>query len=83
MISPRRKSPAIPVVTFVQFHEGKLACAVNRNQQIESALLSAHFGNVDVEVADRIALELLLAGLVAGHLRQAADAMPLQATMER
>jgi hypothetical protein len=68
---------------LVQFHKGKLGRAINRNQQIEPSLLSAHFGDVDVEVADRIGLELLLGRLVAGHLGEAADAMPLQTTMQR
>jgi hypothetical protein len=41
-----------------------------------------HLSDVDMEVADRIGLELLLSGLVARHLGQAADAMPLQAAMQ-
>src|SRR5262245_25010001 len=38
--------------------------------------------HVDVEVADRIAFEGLLGGLVAGDLRQPTDAMPFEAPME-
>jgi hypothetical protein len=75
---------------LVQFPKGQLTCAVNRDQQIEPALLGAHFSDVDMtrraasaKVADGIGLELLLGRLVAGHLGQAADAMALQATMER
>ena len=75
---------------LVQFHEGKLAGAVNRNQQLEPALLSAHFSDVDMtrraasaKVADGVGLEPLLGRSVAGHLGQAADAMALQATMQR
>ena len=41
-----------------------------------------HFGDVDVEVADRVALELLLGRLVAFDIRQAADAVALQAAMQ-
>jgi hypothetical protein len=40
-----------------------------------------HLGDVDVEKADRVALELLPLRLVTGHVRQARDAMPLQTTM--
>jgi hypothetical protein len=36
-----------------------------------------HFGYIDVEVADRVGLELLLGQLVAIHLGLAADAMAL------
>ena len=75
---------------LVQLHERELVGAVNPNQRIEPFLLSEHFGNVDMtrraasaKVADGMGLELLLGRLVAGHLGQAADAMPLQATMER
>jgi len=68
---------------LVQFHKSELAGAINRNQQIEPSLLSAHFGDVDVEVADGVGLKFLLGWLIAGHRGQAADAMPLQTTMER
>jgi hypothetical protein len=75
---------------LVQLYEAKLACAVNRDHQIVPSVISAHFGNVDVirraasaKVADGKDLELFLDRLVAGHLGRAADAMPLQATMEQ
>jgi hypothetical protein len=45
----------------------------------ELALLGAHLGDVDVEVADRVCLELALLRPVPFHLRQARDAVPLQA----
>lgn len=38
-----------------------------------------HLGDVDVEIADRIALELLPYGLVTLDIRQPADAVALQA----
>jgi hypothetical protein len=44
---------------------------------VGTALLSADLGNVDVEVADRIGLELALARLVALDLRQTGDAVTL------
>lgn len=39
-------------------------------------------GEIDVEVADRIGLELPLRFLVAHHLGQSADAVSLEATMQ-
>jgi hypothetical protein len=40
------------------------------------------FGDVDVEIADRINLELFLHGPTAFDLRQSADAMTLEAAMQ-
>jgi len=50
---------------------------------VQLALFGAHLGNVNVEIADRVALELVLRRLVAIDIRQAADAVTLQATMQR
>ena len=52
-------------------------------KQVELAFCGLHFGDVDVEEADRIGLELLLRGLVALDLRQPADPMALQTAMQR
>lgn len=41
-----------------------------------------HLGNIDMEVADRVALEFLPGHLVAFDVRQAGDAIPLKATMQ-
>jgi hypothetical protein len=65
----------------MQLDEGELGRAVDRDKQIEPALLGADLGDVDMEVADRIALELALLGLVAVDLRQPADLVPLKAAM--
>jgi hypothetical protein len=46
------------------------------------ALFGAHPGDVDVEVADRIALEGLLGGLVAFRLGQPADVVALEASVQ-
>ena len=43
--------------------EGELRGAIDGNEQMELAFSGAHFGDVDVEVADRVALECLLAAL--------------------
>lgn len=47
----------------MQFDEGELRGSVDGDEHVQLTLFGAHFGNVDVEVADRIALELRFAGL--------------------
>jgi hypothetical protein len=72
-------------------HSGHFICqpdkralrrAVDRDIQVELAFGGSNFCNVDVEVADRVGLELSLWFLVVGHLRQTADIVPLQAAMQ-
>lgn len=67
----------------MQFDEGKLRGAIDGDKHVQLALFGAHLGNVNVEIADRVALELVLRRLVAIDIRQAADAVTLQATMQR
>jgi len=67
---------------FVQFMAA-LARAVNADEEVELALCGLNLGDVDVEEADRVALELLALRLVAADVRQARDAMPLQAAVKR
>jgi hypothetical protein len=55
---------------FVQFDKGELGGAVDRHQQVELALRGAHFGDVDVKLADRVGLELALGRGLAFDLRQ-------------
>jgi hypothetical protein len=62
---------------LVQLDEGELGGPVDRHEQVEPAFLGTDLGNVDVEVADRISLELALVRLVALHLWQAGDAVAL------
>jgi hypothetical protein len=45
---------------------------------VQLTLFGSHLGNVDVEVADRVALEFLLGWPVAFDIRQAADAVALK-----
>lgn len=59
---------------LMQFDEGELRGAIGGDEHVQLALLGAHLGDVDVEVADRIGLELLLRRPVAFDSRQAADA---------
>jgi hypothetical protein len=49
---------------------------------VKLTFLSANLGDIDVEVADGIALEWLLGWLVAGDLGQAANPMTLRAPVQ-
>jgi hypothetical protein len=68
---------------LVQLDEGELRRAVDRHQHVELALLRAHLGDVDVEVADGIGLELPLGGDLTFGLRQSGDAVALKAAVQR
>src|SRR3546814_20385608 len=59
---------------LVQLGKGELGDTVDRHEHVELAVLGAHFGDVDVNIADRIVLEPLLR-LVALDARQPADAV--------
>ncbi len=61
---------------------GKFAGAVDSDEEAELALFDANLGDVDVAEADGIGLEALAGGLVIHGLRQAADAMALQAPVQ-
>ena len=69
------------VGAFNQLHEGELRDAVDGNKEVELALGGAHLRQIDMELANRIAFELLPARLAAFHFRQPADAMPRQTAM--
>ncbi len=62
--------------------DGKFAGAIDGDVEVKLALGSLDFGDVDVDVADRIGFELLPYRLVASDLRQPRDAMTLQAAMQ-
>lgn len=66
---------------LVQLDEDRLRGPVDGDQEIELALGGLHLGDVDMEEADRISLELLLRDLLASDIRQASDAMALEAAM--
>jgi hypothetical protein len=55
---------------------------LNGDEEIELSLAGMYLGDVDVEVADGVALEALFRRLVALDIRQAADAMALKASMQ-
>ena len=66
-----------------ELSDRELGGAVDGDEEIELALRGLHFGDVDVEEADRIGLELPPRLFVAFHLRQSADAVALQTAMQR
>jgi len=52
-------------------------------QPHELAFAGSDFSNIDVEIPNRISLELLPFGFVAVHIGQARDTMPLKTTVQR
>src|SRR3712207_2012078 len=66
-----------------QLHECELGRAVDGDVEVKLAFGCLHFGDVDMEEADWVALEPLLCRLVALHLREAADPVTLQAPVQR
>lgn len=55
----------------MQFSERELGRSVDGNEEIELALSRLHFGDVNVEIADGVALEPLPGGLVTLDIGQA------------
>ena len=79
----RKKSPdRLPLGLAMKFDIGEFARAINGDEQVELAFGGLHFGDVDMEEADRIAFEFGPRGFFAFHFGQTADAMTLQATVE-
>ena len=62
--------------------EGELAGAVDGHEQIELAFSGVHLGEVDVEEADRVGLELAFGLFFAVDLGQPGDAVALQAAVQ-
>jgi len=65
-----------------EFNDGALRGAIDGYEQVEFALGGPHLSQVDVEEADRIGVELLLARRIALDLGQAAYAVTLQAPVQ-
>lgn len=72
-----------PVGAFHQLHEGDFARPINGDKQNQLAFSRLDLSDVDVEEADGVGLEPLLRLLLAHDLRQPANAMPLQASVQR
>jgi hypothetical protein len=71
-----------PKPLSAKLDEGELRGAVDSDEHVQLALLGPDLGNVDVEVADRVALEFPLRRFVALDIREPADAMALQTAMQ-
>lgn len=65
-----------------QLGDSELGRPVDSHKEKELSFGGLHLGNVDVEEADGVPLELLPPGLVTLHIRQTRDAVPLQAPMQ-
>ena len=63
------------VSRFNELGDSELGCAVDADEEVEFALGGLHFGDVDVEEPDRVALELLTLRLVPFNVRQPGDPM--------
>src|SRR5258708_25237446 len=68
---------------FKEFDHSELRGPVDGHEEVEFAFGRSHFRQIDMEEADRIAVELLPPGLVAFHLGRPADAMAFQPTVMR
>ena len=58
-----------------ELSDDKFGRSVNAYKEIELTFSRLHLGNVDMEEADGVALELLALGLVAFDIRKAGDAV--------
>jgi hypothetical protein len=67
---------------LTKLDEGEFAGAINSDIEVELALSGLELCDVDMKIADGIALELFLQGLGALDIRQSADAVALQTTVQ-
>jgi hypothetical protein len=67
---------------LMQFDEGEFRRPVDRDKEIELALSGSDLGEVDMEIVDRIGLELALRRSFAFDLRQARDPVALKASIK-
>jgi len=63
--------------------EASDAAAVDADEQVKLASGGLHLSDIDLKEADRIELEALALRLVTFDVRQAGDAVPLEASMQR
>ena len=68
---------------LVHLDEGELRGSVDGDDEVEPALRSSNFGDVDMKLADRIGLELVFRRSFAFDLRQSRDSMAIEAAMQR
>jgi hypothetical protein len=65
----------------MKFRISEFGCPVNGDKQIKSSFFGINFSGINVEVANRILLELFLDWLFA-NVGQTTDAVPLQTAMQ-
>ncbi len=68
---------------LMQLDKGEFRRSIDGDKEIELPFFGPHFGNVDVEEADRVSFELHLRRLAPLDIWQLADAVALQTTMQR
>ena len=69
---------------LVELGESEFTGSVDGDEEIELALLGPHLSDIDMEVTDWVGFELrFLCRLIAFDIRQARDAVTLQAAMQR
>ena len=68
---------------LVQLDVSEPGGAVDGHEEIQFAFSRLNLSNINVEVAQRIGLELLLGGLVAIDFGQSADVVALQTAVQR
>jgi len=79
-----KKLPCCLAVCFVdQLGHGELAGAINGHEQMQLTLFGSDLRDINVEIANRVALELLPFRLVTVNIWKTRDAMPLKTTMQR
>ncbi|BEU99358.1 hypothetical protein NSDW_04530 [Novosphingobium olei] len=66
-----------------QLCDRELAGAVDADEQVQLAFGSLHLSDINVNEANQLALEALTLWLVALDVRQARDAVQLQASVQR
>jgi len=81
--SPEEVSGNAPSSALMQLGIGELAGSINGHKEIELALLGSNFGDIDMEVADGILLELLLGRFVLLDYLVLLDALPLSCGRSR
>ena len=67
---------------LMHLDEGELGGPVDGDEEVKLALLGANLRDIDVEVADRVSLELFAPGPIAIHVGQPGDVVPLQTAMQ-
>ena len=72
-----------PVSLFDQLSDREFVGTVGAHEQVELAFGDLNLGDIHVEEADGVALEALTLWFVALDVRQAGDAVPLQAAVQR